>query len=166
MDEKGVHFSLNAKKSTVPDVGTASPAQTVIGKDKLNPLMAVTFPKSEDQGCSSSKTKLTRSGTKIKKTLMAKRNNETIVRQTLDKFFSSQTQDKYINEQANEQPTNPDEEQPTNPDGVVPEQNNADRNTSSSYEDNNFQFKDAQDPYEDDDSGMSFDSIALHNLDT
>ncbi|PHT66525.1 hypothetical protein T459_30950 [Capsicum annuum] len=28
MDEKGVHSPLNAKKSTVPDVGTASPVQT------------------------------------------------------------------------------------------------------------------------------------------
>ncbi|KAF3685519.1 Beta-amyrin 28-oxidase [Capsicum annuum] len=46
MDEKGVHFPLNAHKSTVPDVGTASPVQTVIGKDKSNPLMAVTLPKS------------------------------------------------------------------------------------------------------------------------
>ncbi|KAG5587556.1 hypothetical protein H5410_047990 [Solanum commersonii] len=27
-------------------------------------------------------------------------------------------------------------------------------------------YQDAQDPNEDDDSGMSFDSIALHNLDT
>ncbi|PHU13837.1 Cell differentiation protein RCD1 -like protein [Capsicum chinense] len=50
MDEKGVHFSLNAQKSTVPDVGTASPVQTIIGKDKSNPLMAVTLPKSEDEG--------------------------------------------------------------------------------------------------------------------
>ena len=34
------------------------------------------------------------------------------------------------------------------------------------FEDSIAQFQDAQDPYEDDDSGMSFDSIALHNLDT
>ncbi|KAM3287302.1 hypothetical protein P3S67_020732 [Capsicum chacoense] len=33
MDEKGVHFPLNAQKFTVPDVGTASPVQTVTGKD-------------------------------------------------------------------------------------------------------------------------------------
>ncbi|PHU00700.1 Cation/H(+) antiporter 15 [Capsicum chinense] len=31
MDEKGEHFPLNAQKSTVPDVGTASPIQTVTG---------------------------------------------------------------------------------------------------------------------------------------
>ena len=55
MDEKGVHFPLNAQKSTVPDVGTASSVQTVTGKEKSNPLMAVTLPKSEDEGCSSTK---------------------------------------------------------------------------------------------------------------
>ncbi|KAF3667380.1 hypothetical protein FXO38_08620 [Capsicum annuum] len=61
IDEKGVHFPLNAQKSTVSDVGTASPVQTVTDKDKSSPLMAVTLPKSEDEGCSSSKNKLTRS---------------------------------------------------------------------------------------------------------
>ncbi|PHT99370.1 Beta-galactosidase 16 [Capsicum chinense] len=65
MDEKGVHFPLNAQKSTVPDVGIASSVQTVTGKDKSNPLMAVTLPKSKDEGCSLSKNKLTRSGNKI-----------------------------------------------------------------------------------------------------
>ncbi|KAM3326161.1 hypothetical protein P3S67_001287 [Capsicum chacoense] len=165
MDEKGVHFPLNAKKSTVPDVGIASPAQTVTGKDKSNPLMAVTLPKSEDEGCSSSKTKVNRT----KKTLIAKSKNktiETIIKQTLDKFFSSQTQDKYINEQTNVQSTNPEEGHPINLDRVVPVVPEQGNNLSSSDEDNNFQFQDAQDPYEDDDSGMSFDSIALHNLDT
>ncbi|KAM3200998.1 hypothetical protein P3L10_033361 [Capsicum annuum] len=34
MDEKGVHFPLNAQKFTVPDVGTASLVQTVTDKDK------------------------------------------------------------------------------------------------------------------------------------
>ncbi|KAM3322250.1 hypothetical protein P3S67_003401 [Capsicum chacoense] len=162
MDEKGVHFPLNAQKSTVPDVGTASPVQTVTGKDKSNPLMAVTLPKSEDEGCSSSKTKLTRPGNRIKKTLISKRKNETIetiIKQTLDRFFSNQTQDKYINKQPDEQPTNLDR--------AVPEINNTDINsTRSDEEDDIAQFQDAQDPYEDDDSGMIFDSIALHNLDT
>ena len=51
MDEMGVHSPLNAKKSTVSDDDTASPVQTVAGKDFSNPLMAVTFPKSEkDEG--------------------------------------------------------------------------------------------------------------------
>ncbi|KAF3656150.1 putative MLP-like protein 34-like [Capsicum annuum] len=98
MDEKGVHFPLNAQKSTVQDVGTASPIQTVTGKDKSKPLMAVTLPKSEDKGCSSSKHKLAKSD--------------------LDDSIASHL----------------------------------------------AHFQDAQDSY--DDSGMSFDSIALHNLDT
>ncbi|KAM3291574.1 hypothetical protein P3S67_019863 [Capsicum chacoense] len=160
MDEKGVHFPLNAQKSTVPNVGTASPVQTVTGKDKSNPLMAVTLSKSKDEECSSSKAKLTRSGHKtLKKTLISKRKNETIetiIKQTLDKFFSNQTQDKYMNGQPDEQL-----------DRVVPEINNTDNNSARSDEEDSIaQFQDAQDPYEDDDSGMSFDSIALHNLDT
>ena len=163
MDEKGVHFPLNAQKFTVPDVGTASPVQTVIDKDKSNPLMAVTLPKSEDEGCSSSRAKLTRFGHKtLKKTLISKRKNETIetiIKQTLDRFFSNQTQDKYMDAQPDEQPTNLDR--------VVPEINNTDNNLARSDEEDNIaQFQDAQDPYEDDDSGMSFDSISLHNLDT
>ncbi|KAM3284085.1 hypothetical protein P3S67_022883 [Capsicum chacoense] len=160
MDEKGVHFPINAQKSTVPDVGTASPVQTVTGKDKSNPLMAVTLPKSEDEGCSSSKAKLIRSGHKTsKKTLISKRKSETIetiIKQTLDRFFSNQTQDKYMDGLPDEQP-----------DSVVPEINNTDDNSARSNEDDSIaQFQDAQDPYEDDDSGMSFDSISLHNLDT
>ena len=163
MDEKGVHFPLNAQKSTVPDVGTASPVQTVTGKDKSNPLMAVTLPKSEDEGCSSSKAKLTKSGHRtLKKTLISKGKNETIetiIKQTLDRFFSKQTQDKYMDEQPDEQATNLDR--------AVPEINTTDNNSARTDEEDNIaQFQDAQDPYEDDDSGMSFDSIALHNLDT
>ncbi|KAM3263176.1 hypothetical protein P3L10_000170 [Capsicum annuum] len=157
MDEKGVHFPINAQKSTVPDVGTASPIQTVIGKDKSNPFMAVTLPKSEDEGCSSSKAKI-RSKTS-KKTLISKRKSETIetiIKQTLDRFFSNQTQDKYMDGLPDEQP-----------DSTVPEINNTDNNSARSNEEDSIaQFQDAQDPYEDDDSGISFDSIALHNLDT
>ncbi|KAM3251109.1 hypothetical protein P3L10_005179 [Capsicum annuum] len=161
MDEKGVHFPINAQKSTVPDVGTASPIQTVIGKDASNPFMAVTLPKSEDEGCSSSKIKL-----KSKKTLISKRKTETIetiIKQTLDKFFRNQTQDKHIDDFSDEQPDN-----------AMLAINNTESNSARSneedsiaqFEDSMAQFQDAQDPYEDDDSGMSFDSIALHNLDT
>ncbi|KAM3306114.1 hypothetical protein P3S67_012984 [Capsicum chacoense] len=161
MDEKGVHFPLNAQKSTVPDIGAASPVQMVIGKDKSNPLMVVTLPKSKDEGCSSSKNKLTRSSNKIlKKTLVSKRKNETIetiIKQTLDRFFRNQTQDKHMNGQ----PSSLDRT------ATVPEINNTDKNFARSDKDNSIaDFQDAQDPYEDDDSGMSFDSIALHNLDT
>ncbi|KAM3283917.1 hypothetical protein P3S67_022715 [Capsicum chacoense] len=74
----------------------------------------------------------------------------------LDRFFSNQTQDKYMNGQPDEQLER-----------VVPEINNTDNNSArSDEEDSIVQFHDAQDTYEDDDSGISFDSIALHNLDT
>ncbi|WMV29422.1 hypothetical protein MTR67_022807 [Solanum verrucosum] len=50
MDEQGVHFPTNAKRSTVSDnKDTASPIQTVAGKDISNPFMAVTLPKSEEE---------------------------------------------------------------------------------------------------------------------
>ena len=58
MDEMSVHSPLNAKKSTVSDEDTASPVQTVAGKDFSNPLMAVTLPKSERDESSSSRRKL------------------------------------------------------------------------------------------------------------
>ncbi|KAF3639061.1 hypothetical protein FXO38_22881 [Capsicum annuum] len=104
MDEKGVHSPLNAQKSTVSDKDTTSPVQTVAGKDKSNPLMAVTLPKSEDEA-----------------------------------------------------PVQTD-----NADNTIPrsEQGDDEFNNSFAY------LQDAQNPNEDDDSGMSFDSIPLHNLDT
>ncbi|KAG5609030.1 hypothetical protein H5410_020311 [Solanum commersonii] len=45
---------------------------------------------------------------------------------------------------------------------------NNNRSLSSGEDDygNNAYYQDAQDPNDNDDSGMSFDSIALHNLDT
>ena len=55
MDEMGVHSPLNGKKSIVSDEDTASPVQTIVGKDFSNPLMDVSLPKSEkDEGPSSS----------------------------------------------------------------------------------------------------------------
>ncbi|KAM3270009.1 hypothetical protein P3S67_029915 [Capsicum chacoense] len=65
----------------------------------------------------------------------------------------------------------PDKQPTTNSDRTVPEINNTDNNSSRSNEDDSIashlaHFQDVQDPYEDDDSGMTFDSIALHNLDT
>ncbi|KAM3337603.1 hypothetical protein P3S68_031928 [Capsicum galapagoense] len=134
MDEKGVHFPINAQKSTVPDVGTASPIQTVIGKDASNPFMAVTLPKSEDEGCSSSKTKLKPKTSK--KTLISRRKSETIetiIKQTLDRFFSNQTQDKYIDELSDEQPDN-----------AVPTINNIESNSARSNEEDSIaQFEDS-----------------------
>ncbi|KAG5569089.1 hypothetical protein H5410_058855 [Solanum commersonii] len=61
MDEQGVHSPTNAKRFTVSDnKDTASPDQTVAGKDTSNSFMAVTLPKSEGEG-SSSRHRLSRS---------------------------------------------------------------------------------------------------------
>lgn len=160
MDEKGVHVPLNAQKSTVLDIGIASPVQMITGKDKSNSLIAVTLPKIEDEDCSSSRHRIVKSDNKTsKKTLISRKKSETIetiIKQTLDKFFSQQTQDKHVDEQPS-----------TSTDRLVPEINDEDINLSRLDEDNEFtHFQDAQDPYEDNDSGMSFDSIALHNFDT
>ncbi|WMV38439.1 hypothetical protein MTR67_031824 [Solanum verrucosum] len=82
MDEKGVHSPTNAKRSTVSDnKDTASPVQTVAGKDTSNPFMAVTLPKSE--GESSSRRRLPRSFT------------QSIIKKTLAKIFQ-QGQDKHV----------------------------------------------------------------------
>ncbi|KAG5575770.1 hypothetical protein H5410_055904 [Solanum commersonii] len=65
MDEQGVHSPTNAKRSTVSNNKyTVSPVQTITGKDTLNPFMAVTLPKSEDEG-SSSRRRLPRSFTQV-----------------------------------------------------------------------------------------------------
>ncbi|KAG5592188.1 hypothetical protein H5410_042702 [Solanum commersonii] len=143
IDEQVVHSPTNAKRSTVSDnKDTASPFQTVAGKDTSNPFMAVTLPKSEDE----------------------------------EKFFQ-QGQDKHVTITPSPDP---------NGDRLVPdaEHINTDKTNTSSVRDtsgNNITrslsfgeedygehayYQDAQDPNEDDDSGMSFDSIALHNLDT
>ena len=54
MDEIGVHFPLNVKKSTVSNEETANLVQTVAGKDLSNLFMVVTFPKCENEESSSS----------------------------------------------------------------------------------------------------------------
>ncbi|KAG5611543.1 hypothetical protein H5410_022824 [Solanum commersonii] len=165
MDEQGVHSPMNAKRSTISDnKDTANPVQTIAGKDASNPFMAVILPKNEDEG-SSSRRRLPRSFTQMeaipKKTILHKKKKndkiENIIKMTLEKFFQQQGQDKHVI------PTpNPD------PDGdrlvLDTERINTERDKidTSSRRDSS----DAQDPKEDDDSGMSFDSIALHNLDT
>ncbi|KAG5595528.1 hypothetical protein H5410_036760 [Solanum commersonii] len=186
MDEQGVHSPTNAKRSTVSDKDTASPVQMVAGKDTSNPFMAVILPKNEDEG-SSSRRRLPRSFTQIetttKKTMLHKNEKndkiESIIKKTLERFFQ-QGQDKHVI------PTpNPD----SKGDRLVPatdrinterdrigtssrrdssKNNNVIRTLSSREEDygEHVYYQDAQDPNEDDDSGMSFDSIALQNLDT
>ncbi|OIT26273.1 hypothetical protein A4A49_65624 [Nicotiana attenuata] len=146
---------MNAAKSTVSDNDTASPVQTVTGKDSSNPFMAVTLPKSEDEG--SSRRRLPRTLTqgealKKKGIISKKKKNEkieNIIKQTLENFFQEkEKQDKHMIKSPSLNPS--------------PERSQS----SGDYEDeDHLNYQDAQDPYEDD-SGMSFDSIALHSLDT
>ncbi|KAG5632429.1 hypothetical protein H5410_004146 [Solanum commersonii] len=135
--------SITAPRKEFSISHTASPDQTVAGKDTSNPFMAVTLPKSEGEGSSSRRRKLFQQG-----------------------------QDKHVIT-----PPNPD----PNGDGLVPDiernrpntsprntNNNITRSNSSGEEDyrEHSYYQDAQNPNADDDSGMSFDSEALHNLDT
>ncbi|KAG5583093.1 hypothetical protein H5410_053720 [Solanum commersonii] len=46
MDETGVHSPKNVERAIVLAKGTASPVQTVAGKDSSNSLMAANLPKS------------------------------------------------------------------------------------------------------------------------
>ncbi|KAH0673872.1 hypothetical protein KY284_024959 [Solanum tuberosum] len=151
MDEQGVHFPTNAKKFTVSnDKDTASPVQTVAGKDTSNPFITVTLPKSEDEGSSS--------------------------RQRLPRSF---TQDKHIITTQNPDPSgdrlvpnteriNPERDRTNTSSRRDTSGNNITRSLSSGEEDygEHSYYQDAQDPNEDDDSEMSFDYITLHNLDT
>ncbi|KAG5579727.1 hypothetical protein H5410_050354 [Solanum commersonii] len=187
MDEKGVHSPTNAKRSTVSDnKNTASPIQTITGKDTSNPFKAVILSKNEDEGFSSRR-RLPRSFTQIetttKKTMLHKKKKndkiEIIIKKTLEKFFQ-QGQDKHVIPTPNPDPDGdrlvPDTERinterdrtDTNSRRDSPGNNNIIRSLSFREEDygEHAYYQDAQDPNEDDDSGMSFDSIALHNLDT
>uniref|UniRef100_M1DJ71 Uncharacterized protein n=1 Tax=Solanum tuberosum TaxID=4113 RepID=M1DJ71_SOLTU len=149
MDEQGVHSSTNAKRSTVSDKkDTASPVQTVAGKDTSNPFMAVTLPKSE--GESSSRRQLPKSFTQINMSLLLYQNPDP----SGDRLVPDTERDRANTSSRRENPNN-----------IIT------RSISSGEEDygehgDNAYYQEAQDPNEDDDSGMSFDSIALHNLDT
>ncbi|KAG5567969.1 hypothetical protein H5410_065014, partial [Solanum commersonii] len=127
MDKTGVHSPKNVERIIVSAKGTASPIQTVAGKDSSNLLMADTLPKSVRILPASFNTLLTE---KTKEVI-----HEKIIRET-------------------------------------PEPNPADsdpEDTESRSDENNLsidQFTRHYDPNEDNDSGMSFDSEALHNLDT
>ena len=165
MDETGVHSPMNANRSSVSDKDTASPVQTVAGKDSSNPLMAVTLPKSEDEGCSSLQTRrrlpktLTQGATSTKKSTLAKKKKnekiENIVKETLEKFFQTKEQDKHIVKDPSPE-LSPRQ-------GMSPVHNSDFEGDDINFQDSAFQ--DSQDP-NDVDFGMSFDSIALHNLDT
>ncbi|KAG5579128.1 hypothetical protein H5410_049755 [Solanum commersonii] len=190
MDEPGMHSPTNAKRSTVSNRDTVSPVQTIADKDTSKPFMAVILPKNEDEGCFSLRRRLPRSFTQIetttKKNMLYKRKKnekiECIIKKTLEKFFQPQGQDKHVI-------PNPVPNPNPNGDRLVPDMkhinternrintssrrdssgnNNVARSLSFGEEDygEHAYYQDAQDPNEDDDSGMSFDSIALHNLDT
>ncbi|KAG5590489.1 hypothetical protein H5410_041003 [Solanum commersonii] len=143
MDAQGVHFSTNAKRSTVSnDKDTASPVQTVADKDTSNPFMAITLPKSEDEGSSS------------------RQDKHVITMQNPDPSGDRLVLDtEHINTERDR--TNTSSRRDTFG-------NNITRSLSSGEEDygEHSYYEDAQDPNQDDDSRMSFDSIALHNLDT
>ncbi|KAG5585119.1 hypothetical protein H5410_045553 [Solanum commersonii] len=123
---------------------TSSPIQTLAGKDISNPFMAVILPKM-----------------KMKVVL-----------------HQDKGRDKHVI-------PNPIPNPDPNGDRLVPDMENItterertsarrdssgnnNRSLSSGKDDygNNAYYQDAQGPNDDDDSGMSFDSIALHNLDT
>ncbi|KAK4357945.1 hypothetical protein RND71_023555 [Anisodus tanguticus] len=168
MDETGEHSRLNVKKPTVPGIGTASPVQTVAGKDKTNPLKVVTLLKSETEEETPLKTRrklprtITGSTSRARSRVIRPQNNiEQIIKNTLESIFKEQirpaVQDKHENPVA-----------PEINSGIISGQNNEDIDhvSETSSENENELIQEGQDPNEDDDSGMSFDSIALHNLDT
>ncbi|KAG5609549.1 hypothetical protein H5410_020830 [Solanum commersonii] len=124
MDKTGVHSPTNVERAIVPARGTASPVQTVTGKDSSNPLMVDTLPKSVRILPSSFNT--------ITETRGDTRKNYT----RKSKARSSRFDHEDIKSRSDENDLLID------------------------------QFNRHYDPNEDNDSGMSFDSIALHNLDT
>ncbi|KAG5612323.1 hypothetical protein H5410_023604 [Solanum commersonii] len=111
--------------------------------------MAVTLPKSEGEE------------TTTKKTMLHKKKKhdkiESIIKKTLEQLFQ-QGQDKHYGYRTKAGPN-------TSPRNT---NNNITRSNSSEEEDyrEHSYYQDAQNPNTDDDSGMSFDFEALHNLDT
>ncbi|KAK4360205.1 hypothetical protein RND71_019157 [Anisodus tanguticus] len=169
MDETGVHSRLNVKKPIVPGIGTTSPVQTVAGKDISNPLKVVTLPKSESEEEISLKTRrklpqtLTGSTSRARSRKTKKKpqqNIEQIIKDTLENIFKEQIRPKMEDKHENPVTTAPE----------IPRQNRGlntediDHVSETSSENELIQY--AQDPNENDDSGMSFDSIAEHNLNT
>ncbi|KAK4376794.1 hypothetical protein RND71_003090 [Anisodus tanguticus] len=192
MDEIGVHSRLNVKKPIVSGIGTTSPVQTVAGKDKSNPLKVVTLPKSESVEEISLKTRrklpqtLTGSTSRARSRKTKKKpqqNIEQIIKDTLENIFKEQIrpkmEDKHENPEAlarilqrdttkNKEITQDKQVTPPAqlPDDSLEQNQNSDNGNGEHVSDTDFHnTNDAQDP-NDYDSGMSFDSIALHNLDT
>ncbi|KAK4343778.1 hypothetical protein RND71_036872 [Anisodus tanguticus] len=161
MDETGVHSPLNVTKPIVSGIDTTSPVQTVAGKDLSNPLMAVILPKNEHEEASSSKTRrrlprtLTRSSSRARSnhTKKQQKNIEKIVKETLEQIFLKPQKEFTVPIRYNRRNQ-----------FSVPEDHISDTSHVSNTDPENVQ--EAQDPNDAYDSGMSFDSIALHNLDT
>ncbi|KAK4376919.1 hypothetical protein RND71_003215 [Anisodus tanguticus] len=188
MDETGVHSLLNAKKPIVSGIDTTSPVQTVAGKDLSNPLTAVTLPKSENEEASSSKTRrklpqtLTGSTSRSRSKQTKKRqqkNIEQIVKDTLEQIFRDQITNQTtepekdihtVSIELTEEPLVPSNpRQGTGQSNIFRyrEDHVSDTGSEENYEqDAQDPNDDAQDPNDAYDSGMSFDSVALHNLDT
>ncbi|KAK4345029.1 hypothetical protein RND71_035205 [Anisodus tanguticus] len=158
MDETGEHSRLNVKKPIVPGIGTTSPVQTVAGKDKPNPLKVVTLLKIESEEEISLKTRRKLPQTLTGSTSRARsrrkkpqtKDIEQIIKSTLESIFKEQIRP--IMEDKHENPNR----------GLNTEYIDHVSETSSENE----LIQHAQDPNENDDSGMSFDSIAEHNLNT
>ncbi|KAG5605581.1 hypothetical protein H5410_027073 [Solanum commersonii] len=158
MDKTGVHFPKNVERAIVLAKGTASPVQMVVGKDSSNPLIADTLPKSVRILPASFNT-VAETSKKTKGFLQKRKKNkriEKIIKSSLYKLLTEKTKEviheKIIRETPEPDPANSELE-----------------DTRSSSDENNLsidQFTQHYDPNEDNDSGMSLDSVALHNLDT
>uniref|UniRef100_M1DSR8 Uncharacterized protein n=1 Tax=Solanum tuberosum TaxID=4113 RepID=M1DSR8_SOLTU len=159
MDKTGVHSPTNVEKAIVSAKGTASPGQTVTGKDSSNPLTADTLPKSVRILPASFNTV---AETSRKSSFLQKRKKnkriEKIIQNSLYKILKEKTketiQEKIIRENPKPEPADSEPEDTST------------RSRSDEDDPSIDHFTQNYDPNNDDDSGMSFDSEALHNLDT
>ncbi|KAF3653004.1 hypothetical protein FXO37_17215 [Capsicum annuum] len=177
----GVHSTMNIERPTVLDNDTSSPAQMVAGKDSSNLLTADTLPKSvrrilpasftttgtqtTDEECSSK----TKKGFPLRKKKNEKINIEKIVVDSIKELLVEQlSKGKAMNPE-------PPEPRPrisftlreeTRPPRIGTKLGLSDGDSDEYDRDYNSSMDQfAQDPNVDDDSGMNFDSEALHNLD-
>ncbi|KAK4380392.1 hypothetical protein RND71_002254 [Anisodus tanguticus] len=179
MDKTGVRSLPNAEKPIVSGIDTTSPVQTVAGKDLSNPLTAVTLPKSEQEEASSSQNRRrlpqtfsgTTSKTRSKQTKKQTKKLEQIIKETIEKLFkekmisdSQEPETKHVTSIELIEPV-----PAGNPQPILSGENEDIDHVSETSSDEEFRqsnyAQEAQDPngY---DSGMSFDSVARHNLDT
>ncbi|KAG5568179.1 hypothetical protein H5410_064808 [Solanum commersonii] len=154
MDKTGVHSLTNVVRAIVSAKGTASPVQTVAGKDSSNPLMVDTLPKSVRILLASFDT-IAETSKKTKGFLQKRKKNkmiEKIIKSSLYKLLTEKTkeviQEKIIRENSEPDPADFDHEDI---------ESRSDENDLSID-----QFNQHYDPNDDNDSGISFDSIALH----